>query len=135
MKIVYRLLLLIIPFACMVLVNSTHDPVIVGEVFVLQGVPARNDATYVKTRCSWVCHNDTAYCMEHHSSWAKPILPLTNLLYFGLIALMSIGGAYGAITLLLLVVVAPLTLWWLLVRVTSLFQEVRALTRETRPSR
>ena len=127
MRHISNALLLVGPFLLLVAVNEYARPLVNSAGHALRGQATMNPGGRDPDACTWICHDVTAYCQEHHVKLPTSVLPFTDIPYDGTIALLSLGGAYGAACLLVLVVAAPLTFWYLTVRILGMQREISAL--------
>lgn len=118
-----NILILLAPFMLMVLVNEsvriqdeTHSK---SKGFVLL-----NTTEPVKNKCSWNCHNNTAYCIENHIRYIKRYLKYTNPIYFGAIGALKSTGNYGLANIVFLVILMPLWMFYFLVKSIDLIIEI-----------
>jgi len=120
-KKIRNLFLFLFPFALMVFVNHFIKPTV---------DPIPNDGKWNTTvslpnRCSWACHNNTIYCIEHHVKMNKNLLAVSLPFYFGEIMLLKLAGNYSLINILLLVTLVPLYLWYFLIKIIDTLQEIK----------
>ncbi len=109
--------ILLLPFLLMVIVNESVRPTIKEKPYSRKGfTSAMNPLSKSKKKCSWICHNKTSFCQEYHSHHLKPYFKITNLFYYGFIRLLSIGGVYGLVNLLLFLVLSPLFVWYCIIK-------------------
>jgi hypothetical protein len=118
---VRNLFLFLLPFALMVFVNHFIKPTV---------DPIPNDGKWNTTkplpdRCSWACHNQTLYCIEHHVKMNKLLLKFTRPFYFGEITLLQMIGNYYFANILFLVTLVPLYIWYFLIKIIDTLQEIR----------
>lgn len=119
-----NILILLAPFMLMGLVNesvrSLNTTHFKSKEFVLL-----NTTEPIKNKCSWNCHNKTAYCMEHHIKYIKPYLKYTNPIYFGAIGALRSTGNYGLANIVFLVILMPLWMFYFLTKSIDLLLEIR----------
>ena len=106
--------ILVIPFVLMVAVNEVYRASIKEKPFS-KYPGAINSGQRIRERCSWVCHEATAYCKENHVKWGRPYFEYTDTMYFGLIRGLRITGGYQAANVFFLVLIVPLLIWIFLV--------------------
>lgn len=116
-----NILLFLFPFILMVVVNHFIKP---------STDPIPNDGKWnttmqLRDRCSWACHNQTMYCIEHHVKMNTLLLMLTKPFYFGEITLLQMIGNYSFANILILVTLVPLYIWYFLIRIIDTLQEIR----------
>jgi hypothetical protein len=117
-------LILLAPFMLMILVNElvrinhkTH--------YKDQGFTILNTIAPIENKCSWNCHNNTAYCIEHHVKLTKSYLKYTNPFYFGAINALKSTGNYGLANIIFLVILMPLWMFYFLVKSIDLLIEIK----------
>jgi hypothetical protein len=115
-----NIFLFLFPFILMVVVNHFIKP---------STDPIPNDGKWNTTeqlpdRCSWACHNQTMYCIEHHVKMNKLLLNLTKPFYFGEITLLQMIGNYSFANILILVTLVPLYIWYFLIKIIDTLQEI-----------
>ncbi len=84
------------PFAFLILINEIVRPTINETGYSKYGISVINPIAKNTDKCTWICHNNTSYCKEHHVKILKPYFSLTDLFYFGVIGLLAMTGNYGA---------------------------------------
>jgi len=124
------LLLLFLPFIGMIIVNEFVKLSIEEEGYHHQGIIAINSALKFKEQCSWVCHNNTAYCKENHVKFAQPYFDKIDPIYFGIINALKSTGNYGLANILFLVGLLPLGMYFLLVKSIAMQFEIRAIKKQ-----
>lgn len=97
--------------------NKTH--------FKSKGFTLLNTTEPIKHKCSWNCHNNTAYCIKHHIELTKPYLKYTNPIYFGAIGALRSTGNYGLANIVFLVILMPLWMFYFLAKTFDLLIEIR----------
>ena len=116
-----NIILFLFPFMLMVVVNQFIKP---------SKDPIPDDGKWNTTeplidRCSWACHNQTMYCIEHHVKMNTLLLKITKPFYFGEITLLQMIGNYSFANILILVTLVPLYIWYFLIRIIDTLQEIR----------
>lgn len=122
-------LILLFPFLVMILINESARPFVKDKSYFLQGVKTINSAEYFSNKCSWVCHNNTKYCKLHHVKYLKPFYKVTDMFYFGVIALLASTGSYGAANIVFLVFLFPLTILYFIIKSIQMQDEIRKLSK------
>ena len=120
-KITRNILIFVLPFILMVVVNHFIKPAT---------NPIPNDGKWNTTeqltdRCSWACHNQTIYCIEHHVKMNRGLLNLTMPFYFLEITLLKMIGNYSFANILILVTLVPLYIWYFLIKIIDTLQEIK----------
>ena len=114
-KYLLGLLVLMSPFIIMILVNESFRYKNNEEQYSAFGITAINSNNYTPDKCTWVCHNNTNYCKEHHVKYLKNYFAYSDKLYFGIIGLLASTGNYGLANIIFLVILIPLYIWFLLI--------------------
>lgn len=124
-----NILLLIFPFFLMILVNEISRPTIHEKPYQLKGISAMNSNIRTPEKCSWNCHNETRYCLDHHTRLFKPYAPIISPIYFGMISMLASTGNYGLANIVFLVVLWPLFMLLLLIKNLNLYQKLSRLKK------
>jgi hypothetical protein len=114
---ILKLLPFALPFLIMVLVNELYRGRIHSKPYSRFGITAMNSNSVLPNRCTWNCHDITTYCLQHHVSLLRPVLPVTNRIYFGTIYLLFLTGNYGMANIILYVILWPLLLYVLFLKI------------------
>ncbi|MCO6497518.1 MAG: hypothetical protein J5I50_07635 [Chitinophagaceae bacterium] len=122
--------ILVLPFIIMIVVNEVMRPRIKEQPYSAHGITAINSAKYIPEKCSWVCHNDTQYCKEHHVKFLKPYFGTTDFLYFGAIGALAMTGNYGAANIIVFVILFPLVIWFFIIKSLNFRDEIRKLKKQ-----
>jgi hypothetical protein len=91
----------------MIAVNEAIRPGLEGKTGEVYGYTTMNSAKAKKDQCSWICHNSTDYCKEHHVKVLKPYYSYTDQIYNGIINLLHSTGNYGLANIVFLVLLIP----------------------------
>jgi len=121
--------ILILPFLGMIIVNESVRLNTIGKGYTNQGVTAINSAERLKNKCSWICHNETAFCKANHVKLAKPYFNKIDPLYFGIIHTLQSTGNYGLANIIFLVILIPLLMYVLLIKSISIQLEIRKIKK------
>lgn len=117
MKAILRnLLILLFPFALMIIINEYSREKIQPSTYQSRGQDTINSAQRDPSTCTWACHNDTGYCKAHHVKFDDHYFTYTDPLYFGMITVLRGFGNYGLANILLLVLFFPLLIYTLLIK-------------------
>lgn len=117
-KKISRIILFIIsPFILMILVNEIARKTVKDEVYKRNGITAINSSTIFKNKCSWQCHNNTSYCINHHVKSPAFLVKKIKPIYFGIIALLGATASYGLANILFLVVLWPCLIFLLIFKI------------------
>jgi len=64
-------------------------------------------------KCSWKCHDDTAFCKTNHVKYAKSYFNQIDPIYFGIINSLKSTGDYRGANILFLVLLIPIIIYFL----------------------
>lgn len=127
MKLKSKVLLLSLPFIIMVLVNEFCRQQIKETPYGGRGVEFMNPELWVHNKCSWACHNSSAFCEKHHIKYLRPVKQYIDPIYFGIIRFLKASPNYALANLLFLAILWPLLMWYLLVRCIEMRQTIKKL--------
>ena len=135
-----NLLILLSPFILMVCVNEYSRSNLNEEGYYYHGVSGMNSGKVDRQNCTWYCHNaTTAHCIKLHRKLIQPGFPFykqIDKLYWGIIDFNSekVNGVkvsapkyYGAMNLIFLVCLWPLSMYLLLLNFLRLRRKIKAL--------
>ena len=126
-KLMKKWLYLLIPFVLMIMVNE-----IVrfknNNHYTSHGFTILNPTAPIKDKCTWNCHNNTAYCIKHHIKVIKPFIKFTNTIYFGEINALRSTGNYGLANILLFVIILPIWIYYFIVKSIALMTTIKRKT-------
>jgi hypothetical protein len=111
----FSIAVFLLPFLFMVIVNETIALKKKEKGYRINTIEAINSNKADANKCTWICHNNTLYCKEHHTKMIQPFFKYTDPIYFGTIQLLMATGNYGAANILLYVVFFPLTIGVLMI--------------------
>jgi hypothetical protein len=111
----FSIAVFLLPFLFMVIVNETIAHKKKEKGYRINTIEAINSNKADANKCTWICHNNTLYCKEHHTKMIQPFFKYTDPIYFGTIQLLMATGNYGAANILLYVVFFPLTIGVLMI--------------------
>lgn len=114
-----NILVIIVPFVLMILVNEISRRKVNDKLYVKNGITAINSATIFANKCSWACHNNTAYCIKHHVKSPTFLVKKIQPVYFGIISLLNSTGSYGLANIIFLVILWPCLIFLLLIKTLS----------------
>lgn len=115
-----KLTYLAIPFILMIIINEGVRPTIKEKPYSKHGLTTMNPLSMDKEKCSWICHNHTQYCKDHHVKYLKPFYGITDIVYFGIINLLHSTGNYGLANIVFLVIGIPFLIWWFVIKSISI---------------
>lgn len=124
-----NILILLFPFLLMITTNEIVRPTLKEKPYSGLGTAAMNSADRNKDKCTWICHNDTNFCKEHHVKFLKPFYWLTDIMYFGVITLLKLTGSYALANIFFLVVLIPMFIWFFIIKIINMQLEINLLKR------
>ena len=128
-KFARNILILLIPFLLMALINEASRKKTKEKSYTFKGITTINSAEYLPGKCTWACHNNTAYCKTHHVKYLKPFFAITDRFYFGVIASLAYTGNYGAANIIFLVILIPITILYFIIKSLNIQDEIRKLSK------
>lgn len=126
-RLIRNIAILISPFLLMIIVNEIVRPSIKERQYSTSGISTMNSVARITDKCTWVCHNDTSYCMENHVKYLETYSNYTNILYFGVIGMLQMTGNYGLANIIFLVVLVPLLIWFFIIKSMNIQDEIDKL--------
>lgn len=111
----------------MIITNEIVRPTIKGTKYSTSGITAMNSATRITDKCTWICHNDTNYCLKNHVKYLEPYSNYTNILYFGVIGMLQMTGNYGLANIVFLVILIPFLIWYFIIKSMSMQHQINKL--------
>lgn len=124
-----NLFLLLAPYLIIIVINESVRPMIKDKPYKVFGRTFMNSNLHKLEKCTWVAHNDTNYCKEHHVKYLKNYLEQTDIAYFGVIRLLHATGNYGAANIIFLVILFPLIMWYSVVKIIDYWLEIKRLKK------
>lgn len=122
-----NLTILAFPFLTLMLVNEIVRKNISPSHYSIHSIKTINSAKYVPNKCTWACHNNTAYCKKEHVKLLKPYYWLTDIFYFGMISALQMMGNYALANIFILVVFIPFTFFYLWFRSLAIQDEINRI--------
>ena len=129
-RIIRNTAILISPFLLMIIVNEIIRPAIKEEPYSKSGITAMNSDDRISDKCTWICHNETAFCKENHVKYLKPYFKYTDALYFGVIDMLQSTKKYEAANIIFLVVLIPMLIWFFIIKSLNIQDEINALKKQ-----
>jgi hypothetical protein len=126
---VRNLLILIFPFATMVMVNEYSRLQLEETDYLSRGQATLNPPSLNPEKCTWACHNDTGYCKTHHVKFDTDYFAYTDPLYFGMITVLKGFGNYGLANILFLVLFFPILIYLLLIKSLHIQDQLNKLRK------
>jgi hypothetical protein len=123
-KTLRTIFILLLTFLTMIIVNESMRGKVPEKPYQAHDIKTINSAKYIPTRCSWACHNDTAYCKKKHVKYLKPYLKISDLFYFGLIGLLASTGNYGLANIVILVILLPGSILYFTLKAWNIQDEI-----------
>jgi hypothetical protein len=114
----------------MIAINEFVRSESTGKGYNANGITAINSDESTKEKCSWICHNNTSFCKDHHVKLASPYFDDIDPIYFGIIGLLKSTGNYGLANIIFLVVIIPLTIYTLLIKSIDIQLKIRNKRRK-----
>ncbi len=111
----------------MVVINELTRPNIQEEPYQKDGITAMNSAQKMTDKCSWHCHNNTAYCKTNHVKLMSKHFKYTDSIYFGIINTLKSTGNYGLANIIILMLVVPLAIIYFGLRSLQMQKEISKL--------
>ena len=125
-----NLIIFTIPFLIMILVNETVRTKKNEKGYSYKGVFTMNSARQMEVKCSWSCHNNTAYCKANHVHLLKSYINITDHYYFGIIKTLKATGNYQIANIIFLMILWPLIMLVLLVKSIDLITKIKVLKKQ-----
>ena len=100
----------------MILVNEIVRYNAPNNLHTQFGVHVINSDKMDKSKCTWICHNNTSYCLKNHVKINKRYLRYTNQIYFGTIKALAATGNYAIANILLYVLLFPILIYALFIK-------------------
>ena len=122
-----NLTILAFPFLTIVLVNEFVRKNISKSQYSIHGIKTINSAKYIPTKCTWACHNNTAYCKKEHVKLLKPYFKVTDIFYFGMISALQMMGNYALANIFILVLFIPFTFFYFWFRSLAIQDEINRI--------
>jgi uncharacterized membrane protein len=129
-KYIRNLVILISPFLLMIIVNEVVRPTIREKPYSNYGITAINSADKNTEKCTWICHNNTTYCRNHHVRYLKNHYAYTDTIYFGIIGLLAKTGNYGLANIIFLVILLPLLIWLFIIKSLNIQDKINKLKKK-----
>jgi len=139
-KKIKHLCILLAPFILMVIINETSRVFIKDKPFKYQRIVAMNSGNFDNEICTWACHNYTTnHCITKHTRTIREGFPFHSQIddfYWGIINFNSkkVNGKkvsnpryYAAMNLVFLVVLWPLSMFFLFVNYLKLRAKFKTL--------
>jgi len=118
-----NLILLFFPFLMVILLNEYHR----WQLPQQEKSSSFSTTLPLKTKCTWACHNNTAYCKTYHVKLVKSHFEWTDKLYFGLINGLKSSGEYRLANIVFLGLIWPILMYFLLVKNIDLYLKIRRI--------
>jgi len=123
--------MLSLPLIVMAAVNETMRYRVGGGGYRFQGHQTINSDSVLADKCTWKCHNQTAYCKTNHVGLDAYLTRYTDIPYAGLIQILGDGSGkansyYQFMNVLLLVLIVPCFIIVMLIRSWSMQDQIRA---------
>ena len=117
----------LLPFVLMIILNESVRLLNKQQSNHKYGFTTINSADKISNKCSWNCHNNTAYCKAHHVKFLKQSYSLTDTLYYSEIQLLKSTGNYGLANIAILVIVIPFLILYFFTKGLNMRNEIKKL--------
>lgn len=124
-----NLLIFLFPLVTIMVVNEYSRFHLESKNNLSRGQATLNPASLDPEKCTWACHNETAYCKSHHVKFDSSFFRFTDPLYFGMITLLKGFGNYGLANILILVLFMPLMIYTLLIKSLNIQDRIHQLRK------
>jgi len=128
-KSILYLSILTFPFLGMITVNELVRLNTAKQGNDRQGIVTINSTKKLKEKCSWICHDRTAYCKENHVKFVKSYFDNIDPIYFGIINRLKLTGNYRLGNILFLVIFMPLIMYIFLTKSIIIQWEIREIKK------
>lgn len=129
-RIIRAVIIFIFPFLLLTLINELSRPKSKEKSYITKGIKAINPVIKVSNKCTWACHNNTAYCKQNHVKYLNKYYNYTDYFYFGIINSLHSTGSYRKANVFILVVLIPLLIIMLTVKLLKISEEIKALKKK-----
>jgi hypothetical protein len=125
-----NLLIFFAPILLMIMVNESAW-LIQGKSNHYYGKqPTINSANQIKDKCTWECHDNTAYCKHNHVKLVKGVVSYTDIIYNKTIQLLqSSNRSYAMDNLIYLVFGMPLFIYFLLIKCIDNYYQIKKMKK------
>jgi hypothetical protein len=131
MKSFNRILLILISGLSLLIGLNEYQRASVGQnSHTNYGLTTINSGALDPQKCTWACHNNTAYCKENHVKFDHDLFPITDRFYFGLITIMQGLGNYGMVNIALLVFLIPFSILFLFIYGLKIQDQLKSLKND-----
>jgi hypothetical protein len=110
-----------------VIVNETFRSSIKENHHYFKGFATVNSADKILNKCSWNCHNNTAFCKQHHVKLMNDYFSTTDKLYYGEISLLKKTGDYQAANIAILVILFPFFILYFSLKGWNIKQKIKKM--------
>jgi len=128
-KFLRNISIILSPFLLMIIINEAARIKIKEKPYIAQGVAAMNSDGYYPEKCSWACHNKTAYCKTYHVKYLKPYFTVTDKFYFGAISALASTGFYGVANIIFLVFLFPFIILYFVINSLNIQDNIGKIKR------
>jgi hypothetical protein len=119
--------ILLTPILIVVIVNETYRSSIKGNLYYYKGFATINSSDKILNRCSWNCHNNTAFCKQHHVKLLNDYFSTTDKLYYGEITLLNKTGDYQVANIAILVILFPFFILYFSLKGWTIRQKIKKM--------
>ena len=100
----------------MVGVNESVRTGVKEKAYFIKKTTAINSGEKLKNKCTWHCHNDTAFCKKNHVKTKGGIFKIIDPIYVGIINFLKSTGHYVFANIFFLVILFPLIIYFLFIK-------------------
>lgn len=122
-------LIILFPIFLMVAANEFSRISVKDQPYQSYGFETINSGRKIEGKCTWVCHNYTAYCKIHHVKFNPSYFKFTDPIYFGMIASLRSFGNYGLANIFLLVLLFPLLIYLLFIKSLNIQDRINQIKK------
>ena len=128
MKPIFRTaIIVLIPFIIMIIVNEFFRSSIKEPPYHKSGFTTINSSKKISDKCTWSCHNNTAFCKQHHVKFLKNSFSKTDPIYYGEIKLFKSTGNYDLANIAFLVILIPFLIFYFTIKGLSILNEIQKI--------
>jgi len=128
MKPIHRtVFIVLLPFILMIIINESFRSSIKEQPYHKYGFTTINSSKKISDKCTWNCHNNTAFCKQHHVKFLKNSFSKTDPFYYGEIKLFKSTGNYAIANIAILVIVIPFLIFYFTIKGLSILNEIKKI--------
>ena len=128
MKTIFRTcIILLIPFIFLFLLNESVRNTIKEIPYHQYGFTTINSSEKLNYKCTWYCHNNTAFCKMYHVKHLNKYYSLTDRFYYGEINMLKSFGDYGLTNIAILVIGIPFLILYFIIKGFSIRKQIQII--------